>query len=85
MKNGAMWPKGSANGEPGVTAKTAAKVEAWTTYPKSREKGDALREAAGKMAAVAGTGLDGVRGAIGAVGKACKSCHEAFRIPKDQM
>ena len=79
-RNGAMWPQGShAKANPGVSW---AKEENWAMYPKASEKAQALKDAAAKMAADAGNGLDAVRGAIGAVGGACKGCHETFRAPK---
>ncbi|MCB2101067.1 MAG: cytochrome c [Rhodobacterales bacterium] len=82
MKNGALWPKGSDLGAPGLAGKTRAKPEIWSTYPKVAERGKALAEAAAVMAAEAGNGLDAVRANLGNVGKACKGCHDDFRAPK---
>ncbi len=80
MKNGAMWPKGSDNGALGK--RTRAKPEAWTEYPRVAEKSKALKEAAAKMAAEAGTGLDAVKANMKGVGQGCKGCHEIARAPK---
>ncbi len=80
MKNGAMWPQGSDSAA--LAGKTRAKPEIWSTYPKVAEKGKALVMAAQKLAAAAGSGVDGIRGNIGGVGEACKGCHKPFRVPK---
>lgn len=81
MKNPTMWPKGSDNGTLGD--KTRAKPDIWTTYPKISEKGKDMQEAAAKMAAVAGNGLDAVKANMGQLGDGCKGCHKPFRAPKD--
>lgn len=65
-----------------LTVKTAAKVDAWTTYPKVTEKHKAWLEASAKLAQVAGNGLDALKPAVGAVGKSCKGCHDDFRKKK---
>lgn len=80
MKNGAMWPKGSDTDALGK--RTRAKPEAWTKYPKVAEKSMALKEAAAKMAAAAGNGLDAVKANMKGVGQGCKGCHEIARVPK---
>ena len=41
-----------------------------------------MREAATKMAAVAGDGLDAVKANMGALGEGCKGCHKPFQAPK---
>ena len=81
MNNAAMWPEGSGAGG-ALEGKTRAKPEIWTRYDEAGEKHQALTEALTKMAAEAGTGLDGVKSNMGAVGKGCKGCHEPFRVPK---
>jgi len=64
-----------------MPGKTRAKVEAWTTYPEVANKHKALVDAATKLSAVAGDGLDALKGAIGPVGKSCGGCHKPFREP----
>jgi len=80
MKETGMWPEGSGNDNP--DNKTRAKPEIWSTYPKVAEKGKDMREAATKMAAVAGDGLDAVKANMGALGDGCKGCHKPFQAPK---
>jgi len=81
LNGGAMWPQDSDMAKnPGITW---AKPDIWTTYPKIAEKSKALKEATAKMAAAAGSGIDGIRTNIGAVGGSCKSCHDDFRAPKN--
>lgn len=75
-----MWPEGSDSFA--MEGKTRAMPEIWTTYPAISEKGAALKDAAAKLAAVAGDGLDALKGGIGDVGKACGDCHKQFRVPK---
>lgn len=82
MNGMAMWLPGTAMTDPGMEGKTWAKAEAWASGSDVGEKAKAMREAAAKMAEVAGSGLDGVKGAIGGVGGACKGCHEKYRAPK---
>lgn len=85
MDNSTMWPKGSDAESEGLNKKlTRAKPDIWTTYPKVKEKGEALQKALSEMAAVAGNGLAAVKANMGAVGKGCKGCHKPFRIPKDK-
>jgi cytochrome c556 len=80
MNSSALWPKGSDNvANPGMTR---AKPDAWTTWPKIKEAGDAWKAASTKMAAAAGGGLDSLKGAMGGLGKACGGCHKPFRAPK---
>ena len=83
MNNSAMWPEG-AGAAGALEGKTRAKPEIWSRYPEVGEKHRALTDALTKMAAEAGTGLDGVKANMGAVGKGCKGCHEPFRAPKKQ-
>ena len=80
MNNGAMWPQGS--GIDAYADKTSAKAEIWSSFPKVAERHAALTEAAVKLAAEAGNGLDAVKANLGAVGKGCKGCHDDFRAPK---
>ncbi len=79
MDSGLLWPKGSDLTNKELTVKTAAKPEAWSTYPEVDEKLKAWVESTEKLAAVAGDGLDALKPAVGAVGKACKGCHDDFR------
>ena len=65
------WPPGSAQGE---AEGSRALPALWTSG-----KAAALRDAAGALAAAAGTDLASLQGAIGPVGQACGSCHESFR------
>lgn len=81
MKNPTMWPKGSGNDALGK--KTRAKPDIWTTYPKISEKSKAMKEAAARMASVAGNGVDSVQANMKALGEGCKGCHKPFRAPKD--
>ena len=77
MDNGALWPAGSdKTAQPG---KTRALPVAWETYPAIMDKHNAWKAAAADMAAVAGTGVDGLRSKIGDLGNACKGCHETYR------
>lgn len=75
-----LWPQGSDS--TAMPGKTRAKAEAWTTYPEVANKHKDLVEAATKLSAVAGNGLDALKGAIGPVGKSCGACHKPFREPK---
>lgn len=77
MDNRAMWPQGS--GEDAYPGKTRALPALWTTFPAVLEKQKALREATEKLAAAAGSGLDGIKANMGGVGNGCKGCHEEFR------
>ena len=81
MKNPTMWPKGSGNDALGK--KTRAKPEIWTTYPKVSEKSKEMKDAAARMASVAGNGLDAVQANMKALGEGCKGCHKPFRAPKN--
>ena len=81
MKNGAMWPKGSDTDALGK--RTRAKPEAWTKYSEAAKHGKALKEAAAKMAASAGNGVDAVKGNMKAIGESCKGCHKIARAPKN--
>ncbi len=82
MRNPTMWPEGSDADALGD--KTRAKPEMWSTYPKVAEKSKAMKEAAAKMASMAGDGLDAVRANMKSLGEGCKGCHEPFRVPKKQ-
>ncbi len=82
MKNPTMWPKGSDRATLGE--KTRAKADIWSTYPEVAEKGQEMRDAAAKMASVAGTDLDALRPNMKQLGDGCKGCHEPFRVPKDE-
>jgi len=77
MSTAAMWPEGSDS--TALPGKTAAKLEAWTTYPEIVKRDEALQAAAAAMAAVAGNGLDALRGEIKNLGGACGACHKKFR------
>ncbi|MFK7859765.1 MAG: cytochrome c [Granulosicoccus sp.] len=76
-----MWPPGSDNATEG-NATNRALPALWETYPAAVEKGDALKEAAAAMAAVAGDGLGALQGAMGDLGASCKGCHDDFRAEK---
>ncbi|MFK7993938.1 MAG: cytochrome c [Granulosicoccus sp.] len=76
-----MWPPGSDNATAG-NATNRALPALWETYPAAVEKGDALKEAAAAMAAVAGDGLGALQGAMGDLGASCKGCHDDFRAEK---
>jgi cytochrome c556 len=82
MNNGAMWPKGSDIATAGNENLTRAKAVIWASFPQVAEKHQALTDAATKMAAEAGNGIDAIRANIGAVGGGCKGCHDDFRAPK---
>ena len=56
---------------------TRAKVDAWTTYPKVKEANDKLGDAAMKLAAVAGKGVDALKGAMGAVWQGLRRLSQA--------
>jgi cytochrome c556 len=77
MYTGNFWPEGSDN--QAYKGKTRAKPEAWSTYPKVAELHQEFVDASDKLAASAGTGLDGLRSAMGGVGETCKGCHKEFR------
>ena len=82
MNNGAMWPKGSDMETAGNEKLTWAKAVIWTSFPQVGAKHQALTDAATKMAAEAGNGIDSIRANIGAVGMSCGGCHKPFREPK---
>ncbi|MFK7967427.1 MAG: cytochrome c [Burkholderiaceae bacterium] len=82
MDDSLLWPQGSDLTNKDLTIKTAAKLEAWSTYPKVGEKHKAWLEASAKLADAAGNGLDALKPAVGAVGKSCKGCHDDFRQKK---
>lgn len=82
MSNGAMWPKGSDIAAAGNENLTRAKAVIWESFPKVAEKHQALTDAATKMAAEAGNGIDAIRANMAAVGAGCKGCHDSFREPK---
>ena len=77
MGDGRLWPQGSDS--TALPGKTRAKAEAWTTWPAIMEKDKAMREAAAKMAEVAGNGLEAVQGQMKAVGGGCGGCHKQYR------
>ncbi|MGB7181813.1 MAG: cytochrome c [Burkholderiaceae bacterium] len=79
VMQGAMWPKGSEKDAAGLTEKTSAKPEIWSTYPKITEKNKAFKEAADELVKVAGNGLDALKGGLGPVGKSCKGCHDDYK------
>jgi cytochrome c556 len=60
-------------------APTKAKPEIWKEQAKFKQLQEALRVETGKLASVAGSGLDGLKGQLGATGKACTNCHDDFR------
>lgn len=75
-----LWVEGTdAEANPD---KTRALKAIWDTYPKVAEKVEALQAGAEKMAAAAGSGVDGIKANMGAVGGACKGCHDDFRKPE---
>ena len=81
LDSSGQWPQGSDS--KAMPGKSWAKVEAWTTYPESAEKGKVMKAAATAMAAAAGNGLGELQGAIGALGKSCGGCHKPFRQKKE--
>jgi len=81
MDESAMWPAGSDSDA--LPDKTRALKVIWTTYPKVNEKHEALVAGAEKMAAAAGSGVDGIKANMGAVGGGCKGCHDTYRKPKE--
>lgn len=83
MSNGAMWPQGSDMDAAGNEGLTWAKAVIWSSFPEVGEKHQALTDAATKMAAEAGNGVDAIRANIGAVGAGCSGCHDSFRAPKN--
>jgi cytochrome c556 len=74
---GAAWPQGSDS--TALPGKTRAKAEAWTKYPESAKIHGELIAGTTKLAAAAGSGVDGIRSNIGPVGASCSACHKAFR------
>jgi cytochrome c556 len=77
LDNGRAWAKGSDN--EAYPGKTAALPKIWTTYPEIADYGKRYAEAAEKVGAAAGNGLDALKAEIGGLGKACKGCHDEFR------
>lgn len=77
MGDGRMWPQGTDS--TAMPGKTRAKAEAWTTWPAIMEKDKAMREAAAKMAEVAGDGVEAIQANMKAVGGACGGCHKPYR------
>ncbi len=78
----ALWPQGSDNANPELKGKTGAKPGLWSNMPDVQKKHAAWEEAAGKLAKVAGDGLDALKPAVGEVGKSCKSCHDDYRAKR---
>lgn len=83
MNNMAMWPQGSDMETAGNEKLTWAKAVIWSSFPEVGAKHQALTDAAVKMAAEAGNGVDAIRANIGAVGAGCSGCHDSFRAPKE--
>lgn len=73
----ALWPEGTDNAA--LPGKTRALPEIWADVDGVRAKHVAFVQAAGKMADVAGQGLDALRPQVGAVGGTCKGCHDDYR------
>ncbi|WP_158070102.1 cytochrome c [Motiliproteus sp. MSK22-1] len=84
MDNGPMWPQGTSKEDPGLSEKTRALPETWTTYPKVSERHKELTEALEKFVNVAGKDLASLRMGIKDVGKGCKGCHESFRAEEEE-
>lgn len=74
---GDAWAAGT--GKDKYPDKTHALPEIWSTYPKVAEAGKEYAAAVEALAAVAGTGVDGLKAKIGDVGQGCKGCHDDFR------
>lgn len=70
-----------------VEGPTDAKPEVWEQPDRFREKMDAMKAEAEKLATLAG-GEGATPAAIGAqvkaLGESCGSCHDAFRKPKEE-
>ena len=70
------WPPGSAQGE---AEGSRALPALWTSGDDVMAKAGAFRDAAGALAAAAGTDLPSLQAAMGPLGQACGSCHESYR------
>ena len=77
LDNGRAWAKGSDIDN--YMGETTALPKIWTTYPEIGNYGKKYATAVNELAAVAGSGVDGLKSKIGAVGKTCKGCHDEFR------
>ncbi|HCQ66541.1 MAG TPA: cytochrome C554 [Rhodobacteraceae bacterium] len=76
---GPMWAPGTDDMSIDGT-RTLATM--WDNFPDVMAKGTALAEAAGGMAAAAGTDLASLQAAMGPLGGACSACHKAYRAPE---
>lgn len=64
---------------------TDAKPEIWTKPDEFREKTQALKTEADKLAQIAAGGdASAIGPQVKALGKACGGCHDAFRKPKEE-
>lgn len=75
----AMWPAGTDDMS---IEGTRALPTLWESMPDVMTKASALSEAAGAMAAAAGTDLASLQAAMGPLGGACGDCHKAYRAPE---
>lgn len=82
MNNSSMWPKGSSQSDSGLSGKTRALPEIWTTYPKVIDRHKELTAALEKFVTVADKGLQSLRAGMKGVGTGCKGCHQDFRAAK---
>lgn len=76
MDGGAMWPKGSDNGNPALADKTKALPYLWQNFAEIGNKHKDWVSASEKLAASAGKSLKDLRKTIGPVGQSCKDCHK---------
>jgi len=75
---GPMWAPGTDDMS---LEGTRALATMWDNFPDVMAKGAAMGEAAGGMAAAAGTDLASLQAAMGPLGGACSGCHKAYRTP----
>lgn len=79
LNNGHLWPKGSGNDNPALKGQTRALPAIWAAGSDVGKKGAAFREAAAKLASVAGDGKDALVAQMKVVGATCAACHKAYR------
>ena len=83
MENSAMWPEGSSKAAEGLSDKTDALEEMWTTWPEVKNRHEEAAKAIEAFAMLAAKDLESLRGGMKDLGAGCKGCHKDFRA-KDE-
>ncbi len=74
-----VFPKGSDNANPKLKGQTRALPAIWAAGSEIKAKVAAFREAAAKLATVAGNGKDAMSAQMKKVGATCGGCHKPYR------